>query len=113
MRDRIILVVSLGCLVAACIFAGTQYVLRENRYKTTTELHEEEFRKQIATDLAALRANARTPEQKTLVEFWTLAADRKKFEAARKHVRISDGVDQFEAWMLATRYFGENFGACG
>jgi hypothetical protein len=59
-------------------------------------------------------ANAKTEKDKTLAIF-----EQRIHRNARKKTDISevfrpkDGVDQFEAYVLALAYFSRNFGACG
>ncbi|HVZ18264.1 MAG TPA: hypothetical protein VG897_14175, partial [Terriglobales bacterium] len=67
----------------------------------------------VTEDLAAARRNAKTPEEKTLVGFWTRTFGEGKFEKETKRFRVSDGVDQFEAWLLVSAYFSMNVGLCG
>jgi len=69
--------------------------------------------KTVAQNLEIARAAAKTPDQKTLVEFWSRTFPEKKREKEMKRFRTLDGVDQFEAWLLASEYFPLNFGVCG
>jgi hypothetical protein len=59
-------------------------------------------------------ANAKTPKEKTLALF-----EQRIHKLAKKKTGIEeifipkDGVDQFEAFVLAHAFFAQNFGGCG
>lgn len=58
--------------------------------------------------------NAKTPKEKTLALF-----EQRIYKLAKKKTPIEeifipkDGIDQFEAFVLAHAYFAQTFGACG
>ena len=107
------------CLVAA--FFGTQLLVRLSRPQTDAEWREEQRARWRAESIAKMRqdmkdaiAAARDPKERKLYEY-----EFRMFEHAEKTgeivslVHLADGVDDFEALLLAKAYFSWEFGACG
>lgn len=102
-------IVSTACLIAALIFAGTSYFQRQNRLKSAFEYRDEQFQAYRAQQVAEIRASAHTPEEKELVSFYY----DHKMEKERENFRLGPDITKYHAWLLATDYFGVNFGVCG
>jgi hypothetical protein len=63
-------------------------------------------------EYAELIREAKTPREKLLhtLDYRLLCyTERNELE---QHLVLSDGIDQFEAWMLAKVFISENIGAC-
>lgn len=108
MKRRVSLLVTCGFLAASAIIGVQRYVFWRNRVLTKDEISNREFEEYLAW-----RAHAVTSEDKLLVGF----EERVKTAALReKEVRrftAADGVDRFEAWLVACAYFSKTFGSCG
>ena len=91
----------------------SRVLLCHNRYETREEIADREYRKELAADLAAMRSQARTKDEKTYVAFMERSIRARNFQEELQAVRTSDGVAQYEAWVLARAYFLSNHGVCG
>ncbi len=109
MRSRIVQILCGGGIALMVMYLVPDYLAWQNRYKSDAVLGGEQRIRQFERDRAHLRSTATTDDEKTLVSYWF---DR-DFEKERARFRASDGVDRYEAWMLATTYYGVVFGSCG
>jgi hypothetical protein len=100
-------------VIAAVLAFLPPYLVHRNRYRTHDQFAREEAAEQLERDIKWMYANAKTPDEKLRVKFEDRIARPGDYEKERKRIRVIDGVDQFEAWMLAHEYFGQNFGICG
>lgn len=107
------LILGIGAAVLAATLAVPQFLIWQNRYKSDREVLRERMEKQYAEDLASMRAHAKTDDDRALIEFGARTHGSAAYQEAISSIRVSDGIDQFEAWLLAGMYFGENFGVCG
>lgn len=113
MNRRITIILGLGAVALSVAYFVPRHLISQNRIKSHREIVDEEARATRDAEFALMRANAKTPEEKLLISYWTRTSENGALKEARLRYRGSDGVDQFEAWLVATSYFTEIFGICG
>lgn len=110
---RLSWLVTAGFLAAAAIIGIERYGLRFNRIRTNEEIWAQQDLKEKDALLAQMRATAKTPDEQLYVDFLARVKTNELRGEEMRRLRITDGVDRFEAWILATAYFSRTFGSCG
>ncbi len=113
MNRRLVLLITLGILVIAGGYALPRYLLWKNRYRPWREVVDEEYRNQMKAELASMRRNAKTQEENLLITFQERGLRAKSFAEEIGVVDTSNGVDQYEAWLIGRAYLIQQFGVCG
>ena len=121
MKKRLKLLVIGGSLVVAGAFLSLRYLDSVSRPQTDAEWNADRHAQATAKWTADLRkdveagiAVARTPRERRLAEYdLRLLNLTGKVQDIDSLVMLSDGIDEFEALLIARAYFGFEFGACG
>jgi len=121
MKKRITFLAVMGCLTLVAAFFGLRHLVWLNRPQTEAEWRSEKrdlvqakWRSDFRKDILDGIASARNEKERRLYEYDLRLLDLGEVtDDITSLVKLNDGIDEFEALLIARAYFGWQFGSCG